>query len=291
MPQVLVSGQLASIGSPVFNASGEAIGFVNLQPEQPIVLNDPKAGLSAVSRSPVIFIASPALMQSIADPPKGQPLQLPWLGVIQMVGLTREVAEYFGLKGQTAVQLGDIIPGGPADRAGLKPGQIITAVNGSPIPRGDEPEELPMIMRRQTMRMPVGQEVKLTVMDPRTRQSQVISVKLEDRPKQPNLAKRFFAEDLGFSVRELVFMDAYTRRLDPGSPGVLVSLIRPQSSAQNARLEGNDMVVELNGRPVMNLEQFQKDYEQFRKERPRDAVVLVVLREGRNQTIRIEPPQ
>ncbi len=291
LPQVLVSGQLASTGSPVFNAAGDAVGFVNAQSEQPIILNEPKTGLTAVSHSPVIFIASSALLQSISDPPKGTPLQLPWLGVIQMVGLPKEVAEYFGLKGQTAVQLGDVIPGGPADRAGMKPGQIITQVNGSPIVRGDEPEELPMIMRRQILRMPVGQDVKLTVLDPRTRQSQVISMKLEERPKQPNLAQRFFAEDLGFSVREMVFMDAYTRHLDPGAHGVLVALVRPQSAAQSARLEGNDMVVELNGREVKDLAQFKKDYEQFRKDRPKDAVVTVVLREGKNQTIRIEPPQ
>ena len=291
LPQVLVSGQLASTGSPVFNSAGEAVGFVNAQAEQPILLNEPKTGLTAISRSPVIFIASSALQQSISNSPNGTPLQLPWLGVIQMIGLPKEVAEYFGLKGQTAVQLGDVIPGGPADRAGMKAGQIITAINGSPIMRGDEPEELPMIMRRQVLRMPVGQEVKLTVLDPRTRQSQVITMKLEERPKQQNLAQRFYAEDLGFSVRELVFMDAYSRHLEPGGHGALVSLVKPQGAAQSARLEGNDMVVELNGREVKDLEQFKKDYEQFRKERPKDAVVLVVLREGKNQTIRIEPPQ
>ena len=51
------------------------------------------------------------------------------------------------------------------------------------------------------------------------------------------------------------------------------------------------MVVELNGREVKDLAQFKTEYEQFRKDRPKDAVVMVVLREGKNQTIRIEPPQ
>jgi S1-C subfamily serine protease len=119
----------------------------------------------------------------------------------------------------------------------------------------------------------------------------VIALKLEDRPRQPNLAKRYYAEDLGFSVREMVFMDAYSRHLEPGAHGVLVALVRPQAAAQSARLEGNDMVVELNGREVKDLDQFKKDYEQFRKDRPKEAVVMVVLRDGKNQTIRIEPPQ
>ena len=53
----------------------------------------------------------------------------------------------------------------------------------------------------------------------------------------------------------------------------------------------NDLITEMNGDPVAGLEQFRKAYEAFRKERPRDAIVLVVLRDGSTQTIRIEPPQ
>ena len=86
-------------------------------------------------------------------------------------------------------------------------------------------------------------------------------------------------------------MDAYQRKLEPGTKGVLVALVRPQSVAQAARLEANDMIVELNGQPASSIDEFQRQFEEFRKVHPKDAVVLVVLREGRNQTIRIEPPQ
>lgn len=292
IPQVLVSGRLAAVGSPVFDAKGQAVGLVIAQAEQPILLNDPKPGLAAVSRPPVVFMASSALLQSIQDPPTGQPLKLPWLGVVQMIGLKKEVAEYFGLDGQTAVQIGDVIPGGPADRAGIKSGSIILKVNGKPIERGDEPEELPMILRRKLVRMKPGDKVTLTLLNAKSRKTEDVSVVLEERPKQPNLAQRFYAEDLGFTSREIVFGDAYARHLDPAtSKGVIVALIRPQSSAQNARLEINDMIVELNGQPLTGLEDFQKKYDDFRKEKPKEAVVLVVLREGKNQTIRIEPPQ
>ena len=291
MPQVLVSGNLAALGSPVFNSAGEAIGLVSTQTEQPVLLNDPKAGLGSVSRSPVIFVTAGALLDSIADPPAGEPLKLPWIGVMQMMGLTKDVAEYFGLKGQTAVQIGDTIPGGPAERAGIESGQIITALNGKPIPRGDEPEELPMIVRRIMLHMKPGETLKLSLLDPRTSKVREVAVVLEERPRQASLAERFFAEDMGFSVREMVFLDAYSRRLKPGTNGVIVAMVRPQSAAQSARLEPNDMVIELNGQTVTSFEPFVKQYKEFREKRPRDAVVLVVLRDGRNQTIRIEPPQ
>ena len=47
----------------------------------------------------------------------------------------------------------------------------------------------------------------------------------------------------------------------------------------------------MNGQPVEDLEQFKKAFEEIRKEKPNEALVLVVLRDGNTQTIRIEPPQ
>ena len=291
VPQVLAGSGLASMGSPVFNADGEAIGLVSLQSEQPILLNEPKIGLAAVSRPPVVFVAASALLHSLATPPQGEELHLPWIGVMQMIGLEKEVAEYFGLGGTTAVQIGDSIPGGPAYRAGVRPGQIITKINGKPIERGDQPEELPAIVRRQLLQMLPGDNVTLSLLDPRTRKTQDVTIKLEERPKQPSAASRYYAEDLGFSVRELVFVDAYARKLEPDTTGVVVALVRPQSAAQTARMENNDMVVELNGKTIKKLDEFVSQYKEFREKRPTEAVVMVVLRDGRNQTIRIEPPQ
>jgi S1-C subfamily serine protease len=118
-----------------------------------------------------------------------------------------------------------------------------------------------------------------------------VKVSLEERPMMPNLAKRYYAEDLGFSVRELVFIDRYQRRLKDDAKGVVVTLIKPQSAAQSAKLGMNDMITEMNGQPVASVEEFQKGYEAIRKEKAREALVLVVQRESNTQVIRIEPPQ
>ena len=291
MPQIMVSGTLAAVGSPVFNASGEATGWVISQSEQTFLLNEARLGLSSVLRPPVVFVPTSAFAESLAHPPAGKPLALPWMGVLQLVGVNKEVADYFGLKNQTALQIGDIIPGGPAERAGFKAGEIITRINGQPIERGDEPEELPLIVRRQIMRMNVGDRVGFTVVDPRSHKPRELVMVLEERPKQANLAQRFFAEDLGFAVREMVFMDSYARHLPGDSKGVIVAMVRPQSAAQTARMEGNDLVVDLNGEKVTDLAPFKKAFEKFRTDHPKEAVVLVVLRDGKNLTIRIEPPQ
>ncbi|HEV2293614.1 MAG TPA: PDZ domain-containing protein [Tepidisphaeraceae bacterium] len=297
VPQVMTSGGLAAVGSPVFNAKGQAIGFVNYQSEQSafLNLNDPRNPLSSVTEPPIFFVPTRDFIGGIKSPPvAGQPERYPWIGIPQqaMTGLNKDVAEELGLKDQPAIELGDIIKGTPADKAGLKSGDVIVRVNGEPLERGDAPEELPMILVRKLRRLNVGDEVTLSLLrGGKGDELTDVKLTLEERPKMPNLAERYYAEDLGFSVRELVFVDRYQRRLKDDAKGVVVALIKPQSSAQSAKLGMNDLIVEMNGEPVSSVEDFKKQYEAMRKEKPKEPVVLVVQRESNTQVIRIEPPQ
>lgn len=296
-PQVLVSGGLCGVGAVVFNADGKAVGFVNQQSGQGVFLNDGPNALMAINNPPKFFTPSSDFALSLQDPPiAGKPMELPWIGVPNMTGLTKDVAEFFALKGQPAVQIGDIIPDAPAAKAGLKQGDIVVKVNGKPLERGDETEELPMILRRQLVRMKVGDEVTLSVVRKKNAPPTEIKIKMEAQPKPMNLASRYYAEDLGFGVREMVFQDTYSRRLPADSKGVVVSLIKPQSNAQSGGLQGNssprsDVITSLNGEQVTDIKQFQAAYEKIRKDKPKEPVVLVVQREGRENTVRIEPPQ
>jgi S1-C subfamily serine protease len=293
-PQVLVQGAgLTAVGSPVFNAEGKAIGLVNFQQGQTPFINDDNTALNAIHNPPRFFVPAKDFLPALSDPPQeGKPIPMPWVGIPQLTGLNKDVAEVYGLTNQPAVQVGEVIPNTPADKAGLKRNDIVVKVDGQPLERGDEPDELPDIFRRQMKRMKVGQTIKLSVLrGPKGTPLQDLEVTTEEMPERPNTAKRWYAEDLGFSTREVVFTDTYVRRLKPDAKGVIVALIRPQSAAQSAKLEMNDMIIELNGSPVEDVDAFRKSYEEFRKAKPKEAVVMVVLREGKTQTIRIEPPQ
>lgn len=293
-PQVLTTGGLAGLGSPVFNAEGKAIGMVPMQASQSPMLNVPdrRFTLNAILNPPRFFVPSRDFMSALAAlPSPDKPAALPWIGVPQMTGLNKDVAEVFGLENQPAVQIGDIIPNTPAQEAGLKRGDIVVKLNGEALQRGDEPEEIPLMLRRQLIRMKPGDEITLSVKRGKDQPLQDIKVKLGEMPQRANTAKRYFAEDLGFSVRQLVFDDTYMRKLAQDAPGVLVAIIRPQSAAQTGGLHVGDLVTDMNGKPVKDLESFQTAYQQFRKDKAHDAVVMVVLREGQNQTIRMEPPQ
>lgn len=303
VPQVLVSGSgLAAAGSPVFTADGKAIGLVLSSGQRGgslLAVGDQKQNpMQLVEQASNIFVPARDFLPSLATPPAaGKPIQLPWMGVAAMTGLSKDVAEVFGVAGQTAVQIGEVVPDAPAAKAGLKQGDVVVKVNGEPLERGDEPEELPMILSRQISRMTPGGEVKLGVVRKPGEKPQDVTITLGTQPKQQNLASRFYAEDLGFGVRELVFGDRFERRLGADAPGVLVTLIKPQGAAQSGGLQGNgtarsDIVTQLNGQPVKNVDAFEASYKAARKDKPKDALVLVVnRREGREDTVRIEPPQ
>ena len=201
MPQIVVSGNLAAVDSPVFNAQGQAIGLVSFVPGQGLLLNSPQESLNSVTNPPKLFVPTRFFQQSFSDlPTPGNPVRIPWLGAMQLTGLTKDVAELFNLKDQPAVQVGEVIHDTPADQAGLKQGDIIVKVNGGPLKRGDQPEELPMILHRKLMRMHVGDQVVLSVLRRRGQPLQEIKVTLAEQPPRPNTAKRYFADDLGFAV-------------------------------------------------------------------------------------------
>lgn len=295
VPFTLVSGGgLAAVGSPVFNAEGTAIGFVNYQETQRVFLNDPRDPMSAVSNPPKFFVPTRDFALSLENLPKaGEQMKLPWLGVPQnaMGGLNEDVAEALGLKNVAAVELGDVLEGSPAAKAGLNSGDIVLEIDGEAIERGDSPDELPEILIRKIRRKNVGDTVKLSIFGGKDEPPKEVAVELTERPKGPNLAERYWAEDLGFAVREIVFMDTYMRKLPTDAKGVVVALLKPNGSAQSAELQMNDMITEMNGTAVEGISQFKETYEAFRKDKPREAVVLVVRREAGTQVIRIEPPQ
>ncbi|HSI34953.1 MAG TPA: PDZ domain-containing protein [Tepidisphaeraceae bacterium] len=294
---VLVTNEgLAAVGSPVFNAKGQAVGWVGYQQGQRWILNDPNPDnqLSGVYSPPRTFIPTKEFAISLSDPPTAdKPLAVAWLGVAQMTGVKKEVAEWLGLENQAAVNVGDVIAGTPADKAGLKSKDVIVKLDGKPLERGDEPDEAAMILMKRMKQLKAGTEVTLTVIpesDPNKPQKDV-KVTLAARPKQESQAKRFYAEDLGFTAREVVFDDTYRRKLSADQKGVVIALIKPSSAAQSGKLERNDLVTKINGTAVTDVDQFKTAYQALRKDKPREAIVLEAIRGGSDEIIRIEPPQ
>jgi S1-C subfamily serine protease len=293
VPLVLTAGGLTAVGSPVFDAEGRFVAVVPQQENQTPFLNlrgDNDA--NALLNPPIFVVANDYLMPSLNDPPTAPGTRkMPWLGIVQMTGLKKEVAEIYGLKGEPAIQVGDVIPGAPADKAGLKEADVITRVNGKALERGDTPEELPMILARQLSRLNVGDDVTLTILRGRNASPQDVNVKLAERPVIASAAERYYAEDLGFTVRDLVFQDRYSLRVAEDFGGVATVFIRPQGSTDAAGLKRGDVITKVNQIDVTDVKSFKDAYETFRRVSPKEAVVFEVLRGSDTQIIRVQPPQ
>lgn len=294
VPQVLVDGAgLASVGSVVLNEAGEVVGMVHLQEGQTALLNLPKDSMDAVIDPPRMFIPSSFVRATIESPPTPEaPARIADLGIRASSGLTDEVADYYGLKGRPAVQVGDVIADTAAERAGLKSGDVIVTLDGEPIERGDLPNELPDLLDRAVARRAVGSDVTLGVVRERGKPPEDVTVTLAERPRAANLAERFHAEDLGFTAREAVFQDYYERKLDPKqTDGVIVAYVKRDGNAATGGLQPGDLIQQVNQAKVEGVGPFKEQYQAFREQSPEEAVVLEVLRGVNTQIVRIEPPQ
>jgi serine protease DegQ len=97
-----------------------------------------------------------------------------WLGV-SMQDMTLELAESFGLKSSIGTLVASVLRDGPADKAGIKQGDILVAVEGKPVKNSAE-------MLNLVAALPPGETVTVTLI--RGKQEKSIQIKVGLRPKQ-----------------------------------------------------------------------------------------------------------
>jgi len=91
-----------------------------------------------------------------------------WLGVA-MQDVTPELARAFGLKSEEGAVIGDIYRGGPAQRAGIRRGDVVVAFKGRPVKNSRE-------LSRWVAEVPLGETVKLEVVREGARKSFEVTV-------------------------------------------------------------------------------------------------------------------
>jgi serine protease Do len=214
----------------------------------------------------VIEIGRPGL----EDP--GLETRKAWIPVSVQV-LTPPLAERLGAPSGSGVRV-TRVHGGSAAAAGLRVGDIVTAIDGDRV-EASQPsdEDLFATMIRQYK---IGSTVKLSVV--RDGKEQQIAVKLDASPRLPREMKKYEDPNFEFRVRDISAADAIERPWAEEAKGVLVEAVSEGGWAALAHLADGDVVLEIDGVAVPNVEAVQQRMQRVAEARP--AAVVFKVRRG-----------
>ncbi len=196
-----------------------------------------------------------------------------WLGV-SVQEVTPALAKSFGLKRPVGALVAGVIDGSPADKAGIKRGDIIVVFDGHPV---REMRELPIIVANE----PIGKVVKCVIL--RGGRKIVLKVKVG---KMPGPGKKVAAEKveraLGIRVRNITPKLAQMFGISEDK-GVIVVYVDPEGPAYGIIYKG-DVIQEINGYEVDDL----KDYEKAISNIKGDTIRMYIQRRGANIYVAIQ---
>jgi serine protease Do len=267
-------------GGPLINARGEVIG-IN----------------SAVSRqASSIGFAIPINQAKLILPQlkeRGH-VQRGYIGVA-LRDVDPDLQEPLGLPQTSGALVQDVTAGSPAERAGLKPYDLIVAVDGLDVTANDT------LIREISARAP-GSTARLEVIrDGRARE---VLVKLAERRSVRTAAERRESEreserpeqtsvgpgDLGLTVIEIDAGNAHRFDVPEGMTGLLVQRVEAMSAAQEAAIERGHIILEINRAPVDSVAKMRRVVERAQPGAALGVLIYIPEIDEKNiRTVRMDP--
>ena len=229
-------------GGPMFNIKGEVIG-VNT------AIYSPSGGSVGIGFAVPSNLAGPVIQQLI----KYGQTKRGWLGVrIQVV--TDEIAEAMSLKEAVGALVASVTPDGPAEKAGIKPGDVILTFNKKKIkemrnlPRivaetdiGNEvPVEVWRKDKKKTFKVKLGQLEK-------AEESGLLAEEKHSKDKEPEATK---VKGLGLDISPINKALQEQYNLDTDTQGVIITGVDNLSPAADKGLRAGDVILECNQEKV-----------------------------------------
>lgn len=160
----------------------------------------------------------------------------------------------------------------PADRAGLKQGDVIVGYQGSPV-------EDAVALQRLVTRTAVG--TKATVKVVRDGREKEVMVTIGEQPDTIRTAKAETGQAegalAGLTVQDLDRQTARELGLQGKVQGVVVTSVEPDSGAERAGLMPGDVIREINRQPVTSVKDFEKVSAHLKKG---ERVLFLINRQG-----------
>jgi serine protease Do len=248
---VNVRGELVGINTAIFSTSGgyQGIGFAIPSSMAKVVMEN-LIGKGKVVRG--------------------------WLGV-SVQTITPDLARQFDLKEDKGALVGDVTQGSPAEKAGIKRGDVITGYDGKEV---DEPSNL----RNMVAGTPPNREVTLNVL--REGKPVTIRVTIAELPAELQKVSGKFDNQLkGVHVQNITAEARKNLAIPKRIDGVVVAEVEGGSPAEGV-LAKNDVILEINRKKIHNM----KDYEAVAgKIKTGQSVLLLVYRDGFTTYVTLTP--
>ncbi|UTH73707.1 DegQ family serine endoprotease [Chromobacterium sp. IIBBL 290-4] len=258
-------------GGPLFNLSGEVVG-INSQ------IYSRSGGFMGISFAIPIDTA-----MNVADQLKANgKVTRSRIGVV-VQELSKELASSFGLSKPNGALINALDPKGPAQKAGLKAGDIILNVDGQPVENGGD-------LQRLIGDMPPGKALALDVWRARA-QVRVNVVPEELKEEDPRIAQREYRKPGEGGEQSLAQIGLRLQELNPAQlkrAGIDYGLLVRAANgvALRAGIQPGDIIVGVGSDPLKSFAQLKAALEKAKKG---DSVALQVMRQGVVQFLPLNP--
>ena len=185
--------------------------------------------------------------------------------------LTQDLAKSFGLKQAKGALVSSVAEDSPAERAGIKQGDVIVAYQGKPI-------EDPAVLQREVTRTPVGTKATLKVI--RDGREQEVTVTVGEQAETTKVASADSSAENALAGVEVQSLDLQTARelgLRGKAQGVVVVNVEPDSLADRAGLAQGDVIKEINRQPIKSVRDYEKIVSNLKKD---ESALLLINRRG-----------
>jgi serine protease Do len=207
-----------------------------------------------------------------------------WLGV-KIQSVTDDIAESMNLERARGALVADVTPTGPADKAGIEPGDIIIEFNGRPV---NSMRDLPKIVAETE----IGKKVPVKVL----RRGKEVAVmaevgRLEDGEKlaqaspTQNPAAPAVVTVLGMTVSTLTDELRARYFIDKDIKGAIITEVAKDGPAAEKRLEPGDVITEAGEKEVLGAADISLRVEEAKKA-GRNSVLLLVAKGGKSGEMR-----
>jgi serine protease Do len=247
-------------GGPAFNMQGEVVG-VNT------AIYSPSGGSVGIAFS----IPASTVKSVIAQLKDKGTVSRGWIGV-QVQPVTQDIADSMGLKQTEGALVADPQKDGPAAKAGVDSGDIITAVNGQSIKDARE-------LARVIGSFAPGSAVKLDIL--RNGKSKVVNLTLGQLPNARETKADTDTDSKGstMDVPRLGMTVAPADKVEgAGKKGVVVTEVDPRSAAADRGFKKGDVILEVAGKSVATPSDVREAIEAARTDKKNS--VLMRLRSG-----------